>query len=864
MKKISQETIEQLKRVSVDELTNHGIIETAPDFKPYAGGYSGLVCPMCNSGKNRERGRATGAGTIDAKGKFYCHACENSDFQGHKLSTIDLFAMARNLTHETFIEQVKQMADEFGISIEYDNESDLPTTTAQQSKKSAPPKTAAQIKADEVKIIRQDLSGDDKPLKQFVDEHGGAWRGLPLEILLKHGVKYNSAWTPPTSRVAGKYATPTPRILIPSGNDSYLARLTIPIGDFDERTQKYIVEKQHAGRKALFNTDVLNSDKPVFCVEGCIDALSAEFAGFEVVALNGAGNGGILVTTIARKEKKPQIVILLDGDDTGRKAATKLRDDLISVGCACVIRFLSNENSKVDANQILTQGGVDNLRGILKKIFDDSLAELDAITLKLEKEKFLNADFINSLFEGDATDSDYARRFGKFFGDRVRWLTDTERWLIFKGGVWTRGSDRSTCLLPQVAELADVMEKYAESKIERELATRLKSSRKIAGAVTMMKGIERILITQDDLDKHPELLNCLNGVIDLQTSKLFPAEPHLLLTQACRADFNASARSELVEKFFRDIMPDEPTRAGLLRWLGYCLTGDVSAEKFAVWTGTGANGKGVLSATMLRLLGDYGAGLSPRALMKNLRTADANAATTSLNSLEHSRFAISEEIPADAELDASLIKNLTGGDLINLRQNYGEYREVEPTSKINISGNYLPRIENVADGGILRRLINFAFAVKFGTAEHPADVDLKKKLLLAENLRGLLAILVREAALWYRDGLIISDAMKEETARHLAQSDFISDFIADNYILHPDATVKTKDFIDALKKEYPRETSRFKRADLIKLIEAVGGVTYGEDHHRYKVFKGIGKQAHVADDLDAAPISSEDYLPPNG
>lgn len=443
------------------------------------------------------------------------------------------------------------------------------------------------------------------------------------------------------------------------------------------------------------------------------------------------------------------------------------------------------------------------------------------------------------LFSGDASDLDFAYRLENFCGERVRWLTDSERWLSFADGIWTRGSEKNSAIINFGRELANEMARRARSKYERELAAKLKSAKKIGNAIGLLKSCDSIRITQEDLDAHSNFLSVLNGVVDLETGILMDADPKLLITRQCRAEYHANAHSELVDKFFRNIQPDEMTREGLLRWLGYCLTGETSEEKFMVCHGDGANGKGVLSKTMLALLGTYGVGLTPRALLKSNRPADADKATTALNALEGVRFAISEELPADAELDASLVKNLTGGDDINLRKNYSEYRTIPNYAKLNISGNYLPRIENTSDDGILRRLLNMPFTVQFGV-DAPADPALKKKMLLPENLNALLAILVREAVNWYscynseESGLIVSSLMKQENARQLAQSNFVADFIADAYPRDREHEVKAKEFIDRLKAEYPRETQRFKRADLIKLITSIDGVTYieGKQHNR--------------------------------
>ena len=464
---------------------------------------------------------------------------------------------------------------------------------------------------------------------------------------------------------------------------------------------------------------------------------------------------------------------------------------------------------------------------------------------------------IDSLFDGDASDRAFAKRLEKFCGDRVRWLDKEKRWYIYADGVWTAGGSENSAIANFADDLAETMQQRAATDAEKKLADKFQSSKKIGCAIGLLKARHSVRITLADLDNHPELLNVLNGVVDLQTGKFFDADPSLLLTRQCRADFDPRASSPLVDKFFRDIQPDDATRAGLIRWLAYNLTSETREHKFAVWTGErGANGKSTLSDVMLELLGTYATGLNPRALLKSNRPADADRATTGLNPLENCRAAFVDELPLNAELDSSLIKNLSGGGAINLRLNYSEYRTVANHAKITISGNFMPRLENVNDGGLERRLLNFNFGVRFGV-DRPADPQLKEKLIQPENLRGLLALLVREAVAWYRDGLIISDAMRAETQRQLDESNFVADFISDFYVKVPTAEIKAKDFIDALKAAYPRECSQFnKRADLIRLIAAQDGVSYGEDNHRNHVFKGIGKAAR--DDFDGEPIDPRD------
>lgn len=852
MKKISRKTIEEINRLSADTLEGHGVIERARN-----GGY---ICPNpdCQNGSGKD---GTGISPNKKVEDFTCWTCYKC---GRSFNNLRVFAWHYELDlKRDFNQLVEKICADFDISIEYE---DFDAPKRKRRKKSKFAADDETIDKEQLKRIHEDLQASDEPLRNFCNANGGKWRGLPLELLLRHGCRYISDWKHPVNP-RHVYGLKTPRLLIPCSDSSYLARLTIPIEAFDADERKFVEgkEKLHAGKKTLFNADFLTADEIVFVVESYSDAMSLEYAGFAAVALGAATRGDLLVNAVAKMDKKPQIIILLDSDDAGRKNAPILHNELLNnVDCPCVVRFLTDDNSKIDANEILTTKGKDALSDKLQSIVDDSLSELAAVEAELlaKKEQRLADDDLNFFFSGNTSDLQFAYRLERFCGDRVRWLDD-EKWLTYSNGVWTSRTDKNSCVGAFARELAETLREFADGDDEQELAATFQSSKKIGSSINLLKTCDSIRITADDLDSHKELLNCLNCVVDLSSGKTYQHDSSLLITQQCRAIFDANAHSDIVDKFFLDIQPDEETRRGLLRWLAYNLTAETSEEKFMVWHGGGANGKGVLSGTILELFGTYGVGLNPRALLKSNRPVDADKATTAINSLESVRFAISEEVPSDGELDSSLIKNLTGGDKISIRHNYGEYRTIKNHAKINISGNYLPRLESVADGGILRRLLNMPFTVKFGTSERPADIHLKQKMLTQESLNALLAILVREAVAWYRgDGLIISPLMTKETKQHLRQSDFVSDFIADNFVLQAGLEINAKILLDALKSEYPYESARFKRADLIKLVCNVGGITYGEDRNRNRIFKGVGKifisPRQQLDDFNGEPINQSD------
>ena len=93
----------------------------------------------------------------------------------------------------------------------------------------------------------------------------------------------------------------------------------------------------------------------------------------------------------------------------------------------------------------------------------------------------------------------------------------------------------------------------------------------------------------------------------------------------------------------------------------------------------------------------------------------------------------------------------------------------------------------------------------------------------------MLAILVRAAQDWYRDGLIFSDAMERTTRGYFAQYDFISDFISEFCEYGNGKFIELNAFIERIKAEYPSETkiiSDRHLKDMIKKLSGSNGVEY--------------------------------------
>lgn len=865
--KISQDVIDAINKISPETLMAHGALKQAR---------IGYICPLCGNGAGKD---GTGISPLvdTSHVGWHCHKC------GESFNNMEILARHYGLNKRTDFQQlVESICADFRIDITRD-EPDKAT-----EKKSAVPPAV-------LNAINDDLNADIQPLKAFVAAQGGTWRGLPLEILERFGCRYIPNWTPPKSRANQTYATPTPRMIIPANADglhsNYLARLTVPINSFNEKEQKFLREKEHAGIKTLFNPDALSADV-VFAVEGPVDAISIEFAGFRAVAVGGADSYRLLVDAVATLEKKPCVIVFFDADDTGEKYAPKLQRALNQVGCKAVIRFIcDNDEYRFDANQALV-ADPNYFKDKLSEIRQDAMKEFATLRDETPPETSSRREEKNSpskaknpaaikftfeqkkfLYSGDFSDVGFADRIDFMYHDRIRYLQDENSWLILDrneqgGGIWKNRGEKKAVIEPFARQLSDalitnadpepepvknsdgsikhaanddIQKKFDLHKYQVSLGKHLRKQKNVSQAIEAMKGIESLIIHPEDLNKPKHLLNVLNGVVDLQTGELLPLDPDYLIMNQAGAAYDPDADTSFVEKFLADILPDADTRRAGLRYLGYCLTGEKNFHISEFWRGnTGANGKSTLIDFVMKVFGSYAKKLPAAGLLENRRPVDGNSATPAIAQLDGDiRLAIIDELPRNVRLDAALFKTLTGDETVYSRALYCSPRIIELRAKFIINGNHLPTFD-VDDGGLERRITNIPFNQKFTGSR--ADSKLAQKLSTPENLSALLKLLVDEAKEYYVDGLLESDEMKAAKAEYFSENDFVGNFVEEKCEVGDGGEITRKAFEEKLSAEYPRECARLKKKELLDLIIsrlAPLGVAYTQNRTKCNVFKNI-------------------------
>ena len=298
-------------------------------------GEDSYICPLCGHGTH-------GDGlTFDPKSRDHnglkCFGC------GFSGDIIDLYQQANGVDFNTALQA---LAAENGIEIE--RESAQEDFSRVDSKETTPQGKTAQrpvLKRGQAYYgqCAQALAQDPEAIAYLKG------RGISLETAQAYGVGYDSAWRSPTAQEHGKNPPCSKRIIIPMDAAHYMARAIDPPRNDAEK--KY--QKMNEGDAALFNEACLHdtTDRPVFIVEGAIDALSVMEVGGLAIGLNSTNNTRLLIASLEAQPTKKTLVLSLDRDKAGRSAERDLREGLKRLNTPFITADICNGCK--DANEAL-------------------------------------------------------------------------------------------------------------------------------------------------------------------------------------------------------------------------------------------------------------------------------------------------------------------------------------------------------------------------------------------------------------------------------------------------------------------------------------------------------------------------------
>lgn len=291
------------------------------------------VCPLCGSGTGSH---STGAFSIKDGTSWKCFSCnEGGDI-------FDLIGKYEGITD--YSEQLKRAGEFFGVSI------DIYRATAQEDFREYqnPPKNEQYTHNN---IHTTDYTQFFLQANRDI-EKTSYHRGLSIETLNRFKLGYVEKWKHPKT----PQAPASPRLIIPTSKHSYLARDTRD--QIPEEQKAY--SKSKVGSIHLFNAKALQTaTKPIFIVEGELDALSIIEVGGEAVALGTTTKVKSLLEVLKTKKPEQPLIIAMDNDKAGAEANKELTEGLR--GLSIPFYRLNPAGEYKDANEAL-QGNREALR----------------------------------------------------------------------------------------------------------------------------------------------------------------------------------------------------------------------------------------------------------------------------------------------------------------------------------------------------------------------------------------------------------------------------------------------------------------------------------------------------------------------
>lgn len=232
------------------------------------------------------------------RNKAHCFSC------GADYSTLDLIGIDYNLTE--YNAMLSKGAELYHLDI--DQSPSEPRANEQRANKEKSPVSEAEPNYTAFySEAAKNLSKTDYHTK----------RGISQATAEYFKLGYVEQWVHPKVPTA----PPSPRLIIPTSNSSYIARDIR--SELTEQQAKYA--KSKVGKLHIFNADVIRySPEPIFIVEGEIDAMSIFEARGVAIGLGGIANIKAFVELAKDEPQKQPYIIALDNDMPGKEASRKL------------------------------------------------------------------------------------------------------------------------------------------------------------------------------------------------------------------------------------------------------------------------------------------------------------------------------------------------------------------------------------------------------------------------------------------------------------------------------------------------------------------------------------------------------------
>jgi P4 family phage/plasmid primase-like protien len=450
--------------------------------------------------------------------------------------------------------------------------------------------------------------------------------------------------------------------------------------------------------------------------------------------------------------------------------------------------------------------------------------------LKIWMKKYNKKEKISSVYNDDFWDKLTTMNhsdFAKMYKEKI-----PSKYIVSKNKEWFEFNSNNILInqngIPSslTNNITDTLQKYIIEKRnelipnEKDYDEKMKLIKKAyqkLGDANYTKGIIQYLehlyldIDLDDkIDNNNNLLAFNDKVYDITLKGFRNIEPSDYISKTTKMNaplVRNDNKIEYIKKTLLDIFGSDELVNYWLKITALSLFTN-KFESLYILTGTGGNGKGLLSTILTKILGDYMYTASNTFLTEKIKGGQANSTLAKCKGIRYLLVSEPDDGSNEAEFNVEFIKMITGGDTITTRDLYKSNFSFKPQFTPFIQCNKKPKLGKM-DNGIKRRvkIQNFPFEfVETPTKEKPnqkqANTNFKSSMdkefydnfmiLLLENASNHINDnkieqpndIIKETNNYFDDNnpvkSYISSRLETSTSKILI-SDLYDDYIGNNY-----------------------------------------------------------------------------------
>jgi len=435
-------------------------------------------------------------------------------------------------------------------------------------------------------------------------------------------------------------------------------------------------EPEFLNKKPLYRLHTLNTSNVIYFVEGerCVDALAQK----GIVATT--GGGATSHTKIDLEPLKNKVIyVWADNDPEGKKHIQAVAKKLIELGSTVYL-------IDIDLLGLARGGDVVDWLVIHPEATKSDIENLKSSEFKESKVVDLQPKKTKGKIDHLAT----ARAVIDMIGEENIFFSLGSLWYWKDDGVWHQIDDRV------------IKQAIHQITAEEQLTTPI-----VASIVDMVK--TETARTDVPFDNNPTFINCLNGELSYADG-VWLINPHKrehYRTSIIPVTYDPTAQAPRFKRFLIEVFngdEDQLEKIAIIEEaMGYSLIPSCHLEKFFMLIGSGANGKSVLLATLLELIGK-----------KNVSAVQPDQFDNRFQRghLFKKLVNIVTEIKEGGEIADAQLKSLTSGELTTAENKYVHPFDFIPYATHWFGTNHLPHTRDFSDA-LFRRGIILTFNNKF-------------------------------------------------------------------------------------------------------------------------------------------------------